>query len=50
MSKLTKKIQIRTNDEQIESWTKAAKARKVSLSEWIRRVLDATAKGTHGDR
>lgn len=46
----TKKFQIRVTDEQLEIWRAAAKARKVSLSEWIRRVLDATAKGTHGDR
>jgi uncharacterized protein (DUF1778 family) len=40
------KVQIRATDEQVAAWKEAAWIRRVSLSEWMRRVLDATAKST----
>ena len=47
MTDMTKtKVQIRASDEQVAAWKEAAWIRKVSLSEWMRRVLDATAAKT----
>ena len=43
------KIQIRATEEQVSLWKEAAWIRKVSLSEWMRRVLDATAEKTKED-
>lgn len=40
------KVQIRASQEQVEAWKEAAWIRKVSLSEWMRKVLDATALAT----
>jgi predicted HicB family RNase H-like nuclease len=44
----TTKVQIRASEEQVREWKEAAWIRKVSLSEWIRKVLDATAQQTKG--
>ena len=40
------KVQIRASAEQVAAWKEAAWIRKVTLSEWMRRVLDATAQST----
>lgn len=40
------KVQIRAREDQVAAWKEAAWIRKVSLSEWMRRVLDATAQKT----
>ena len=37
------KVQIRVEEEQLAAWREAAHVRRVSLSEWMRQVLDATA-------
>ena len=43
------KVQIRASVQQVEAWKEAAYIRRVSLSEWMRRVLDATASSTKED-
>jgi uncharacterized protein (DUF1778 family) len=40
------KVQIRVEKEQVALWKEAARLRRVSLSEWMRKVLDATASET----
>lgn len=40
------KVQIRATEEQVAAWKNAAYIRHVSLSEWMRKILDATAKAT----
>ena len=40
------KVQIRATTAQVTAWKQAAWLRKVTLSEWMRRVLDANAQST----
>lgn len=40
------KLTVRTTDAELERWKEAAHIRRTSLSEWVRRVLDATARDT----
>lgn len=37
------KVQIRASEEQVKIWREAAYIRGVSLSEWMRKILDANA-------
>lgn len=47
MSEQKPKLTIRCDDdEQMERWKEAAHIRRASLSEWVRKVLDATAQRT----
>ena len=40
------KVQIRASHDEKDAWKEAAYLRRVSLSEWMRRVLNATAQKT----
>ena len=42
----TGRIALRASPEQIAQWKEAAWIRRVSLSEWMRQVLTATAQAT----
>ena len=41
-----KRVTVAAEEPQIQAWREAAHIRRVTMSEWIRRVLDATAKAT----
>ncbi len=41
-------VPMRLNDEDVKLFSKAAKARKLSLSEWMRSILRDAANGTAG--
>jgi hypothetical protein len=42
-------LTIRVHGAELDQWKQAAWVRKVSLSEWVRRVLTATAESTLKD-
>jgi predicted HicB family RNase H-like nuclease len=44
-----RRVTLRVDDEELRSWKVAAAIRDVSLSEWMRRVLTATATKTRED-
>lgn len=41
-----KKLTVMVSDEMLALWKEAAHIRRVTLSEWVRRVLTATAENT----
>jgi uncharacterized protein (DUF1778 family) len=41
-----KSLNVRATKKELELWKEAAWIRKVSLSEWVRKVLTATAEQT----
>ena len=46
------KLTVKTSEQQLVAWKEAAWTHKVSLSEWVRLVLDANAskaKESNGD-
>lgn len=43
------KLTVRVSEEQLDAWKEAAWIRKVTLSDWVRKVLDATAERTKDD-
>lgn len=43
-----KKLTVKCTGADLELWKNAAHTRKVTLSEWVRRVLTATAEKTVG--
>lgn len=45
-----KKLTVKVSEHELELWKEAAYRRRVSLSEWVRRVLSATAEQTVGRR
>lgn len=40
------KLTVRVTEEQLAAWKEAAWTRKITLSDWVRAVLDATAAAT----
>lgn len=47
--KRSKSLNIRVEEKEMELWREAAWVRKVTLSEWARRVLSANAEKTIGE-
>jgi predicted HicB family RNase H-like nuclease len=45
-----KKLTVRVTEQELQEWRDAAWLRKVSLSEWVRKVLTATAQETKGGK
>jgi predicted HicB family RNase H-like nuclease len=48
MPGMKKKLTVMVEEEEIQVWKEAAFARRVSLSEWVRRVLTSIAEQTPG--
>lgn len=50
MTEPVKQMNVRCNEAEKTKWRKAAYAREVSLSEWVRRILNHAAEATLKER